>query len=107
MRKIIVNLFLCFEKYDFLNIEFCFFHSHEMLYVKRQSLFSLFSLFIDLILLQILVKHINIHADMKRRKTTNSQRPWTLTINFEIKAFFGILLYTRYARMLRVCQGRT
>ena len=47
MKKIINDLPRCSEKYDSMNTEFRPFHPHEMLNIKRQSPFSLFSLFIS------------------------------------------------------------
>ena len=39
---------------------------------------------------------------MKRSEAIDRQRPWTPATGPEIGAFFGILLYMRYARMPRV-----
>jgi hypothetical protein len=76
--------------------------SHERLQLKSQTSFSLFILFFCFILLQIMIKHINIKINLKRFEVIDQARSWKESTSIEIEAFVEILLYMNLCLMSRI-----
>lgn len=74
----------------------------ERLTIISQTSFSLFSLFFDSDLCEIVAKNTNLKANNEYSRESKEQRRWHDTFASGIGAFLGILLYIGLALMPRI-----
>ncbi len=74
VQKIIDDLPFCSSKYSLIRVPFRKFMLSDMLRFKDQTSLSIFQLFIFSNLLQIIAKHINLKASLKRDEECCKQR---------------------------------
>ncbi len=74
VQKIIDDLSSCSSKYSSIRVSYCKLKFSDELRSQQHISFFIFQLFIFSTLLQIMTKHININADLKRDEVTHQQR---------------------------------